>query len=117
MIAQAFDVCHQVPGSVFFETCVGRALPRAALIEEHYTVDFRIKVATIVGRDPATGSTVKKHRRLTRRVTNLLIIELMNWRYLQPAGIEGLNFGIQGFHGNMIRRPGHSSLIQMKCKV
>src|SRR5882762_5837462 len=50
MRAQSLDVCHEIPGGILFQTRVGRALAGAALIEKNNSIDFRVEVATVVGR-------------------------------------------------------------------
>ena len=96
MFAQAFYVLDQIPGSVFFETRMRRALPRSALIEKHHTINFRIEVAPVVRRNSPAWSAVQENDRLTLRVATLLVVKLVNRRDLQPASVERFNRIVKG---------------------
>src|SRR5882672_1248583 len=94
MRAQTFDVLNEMPGCILFEACVRSALPGTALIEKHDAIDLGIEIATVVRRDAATRSAMKKHHRLTRRIANLFVIKFVNRQHPQPAGVVGFDLRI-----------------------
>ena len=47
---------------------------------------------------------MKKHRRLAARITNLLVVKLVNRRDLKSPRVEGLDRRIKDFHIGIIRR-------------
>jgi hypothetical protein len=83
-----------MPGSVVLQTGVRRALSGAALIEQHYPIIFGIKELPVLRHETTTGTAMKKHDRLPFRISTLLIIELMNCGYFQPANVVWLDRGV-----------------------
>src|ERR1700730_1317767 len=95
MLAQFLDVCYEIPGRILFQTRMRSALAGAALIEKNNSIEFRVEVATVVGLDSATRSTMKKYRGFAIRVTHLLVVKLVNRRNLQPARVEWFDLIIE----------------------
>ena len=97
MLAKFLDVCDQIPGCVFFERSVRRALSRTALIEQHDAVGFRIMKLPILGHQPATRPAMQEHHRLAFWIAALFVIKLVNVGDFQTAGVVGLDWIVEGF--------------------
>src|SRR5438876_8220125 len=72
-----------------------RALSRAALIEKHDAIGVWIVKLPILRHQPATRPAMQKDHRLPLWIAALLIINLMNVRDLQPAGVIGLDWRVK----------------------
>src|SRR5947208_9918831 len=82
-----------------------RALSRAALIEKHDAIGVWIVKLPILRHQPATRPAMQKDHRLPLWIAALLIINLMNVRDLQPAGVIGLDWRVKSSklsHADMI---------------
>src|SRR6266480_6548649 len=95
MLAQFLDISDEMPGGVFFQTCVGRAPARTALIEEHNPVSLRIKELAIFWNQAAARPAVQKHHRLSFRIPALLVIKLVNVRHFQTASVIGFDWIVE----------------------
>src|SRR5262249_55193101 len=90
MRPQLLDVVDQVPGGVLLERGGGRALPAAALVEQHHPVAPRVEEAPHVRRRAAAGAPVEEHDRFPIGMPALLVSDLVERRDAQPAGVVRL---------------------------
>src|SRR5205807_9336567 len=124
-LAQLFNVSHQIPGRVLFERSMRRALSRAALIEKHDAIGVWIVKLPILRHQPATRPAMQKDHRFPLWIAALLVINLMNVRDLQPAGVIGLDWRVKSSklsHGvdfifEQPFRPANSSYGSFDCSA
>ena len=98
MLSQSLDVRYQMPGRVFFQGSMRNAVARASLIEQHDSIGFRVEEAAIVCDQSGARATVKKDNGLTVRIPALLVINVMDVRYLQHPLLVRLNRIVKSFH-------------------
>src|SRR5262249_38410824 len=87
-----------MPGCVFFQGCMRNAIACPSLIEQYYSIGFRVEEAAIVCDQSGAGTAVKKDNRLTVRVPGLLVINVMDFRYLQHTALVRLYRIVKSFH-------------------
>src|SRR5262245_30036376 len=98
MLAQLLDVRDQMPGGVFFQGSMRNAIPCPSLIEQYNSIGFRVEEAAIVCDQSAARTAVKKDNRLTVGITALLVINVMDARYLQHPFLVRLYRIVKSFH-------------------
>src|SRR5882672_10942939 len=98
MPAQPLDVRDQMPGRVFFEGSMLNAIASPSLIEQYNSIGFRVEEAAIVRDQSGARTAVKKDNRLTVRIPELLVINLMDFRYLQHPLLVRLYRIVKSFH-------------------
>ena len=102
-----------------------RTLARAALIEKHDAIGVWIVKLAVLGHQTATRPAMQKDHRLPLWIAALLIINLMNVRDLQPAGVIGLDWRVKSSklsHGvefifEQPFRPANSSYGSFDCSA
>ncbi len=95
MGTQALHVGDQVIGRVVAGLAAGSAAAAAALVEQHGTVAPRIEEAALARAAAAARTAMQIHRRQARPAADLFEIEAMTVADIQPARVEGLDFGIE----------------------
>src|SRR5215475_3788141 len=98
MLAQPLDVRDQMPGRVFIQGSMRDAISRSPLIEQHDSIGFRVEERAIFCDQSAARTAVKKDGRLTVRVPALLVINVMDFRYLQHPMLVRLYRIVKSFH-------------------
>src|SRR5260221_4421133 len=84
-----------MPRSVVFERCIGRALSRAALIEEHDAVSRWVKELPILRYQPTAGAPVQKHHWLAFRIAALFVMDFVDLRHFQTANVVGFDWMVE----------------------
>src|SRR5262249_57941068 len=110
MLAQPLDVRDQMPGCVFFQGSMRNAIACPSLIEQYNSIGFRVEEAAIVCDQSGARTAVKKDNRLTVWIPALLVINLMDVRYLQHPLMVRLYRIVKSFHNFT------SSWIKMDCR-
>src|SRR5688500_8005964 len=95
MLAQLFDISHEVPRGVLFKRRVRRAFTRATLIQQDNAVAVRIVKLAILWNQPAAGPAVQKHDRLAFWIPALLVVDVVQIRDLQVSRIERFNRSVK----------------------
>src|SRR5215510_3407111 len=98
MLAQPLDVRDQMPGRVFFQRSMRDAISRPSLIEQYDSIGFRVEEGAILCDQSAARTAVKKDGRLTVRVPALLVINVMDFRYLKHPMLVRLYRIVKSFH-------------------
>src|SRR5215510_3702813 len=98
MLAQPLDVRDQTPGRVIFQGSMRNAIARPSLIEQYNPIGFRVEEAAILCDQSGARTAVKKDNRLTVRVPALLVINVMDVRYLQHPLLVRLYRIVKSFH-------------------
>src|SRR5690348_15357344 len=94
-LPQPFDVGDQIPGGVVAQFGVRRRAPAATLVEQDDAISARVEESPALGVAARAGSAVQEHHRLAARIAALLVVERVQRRDLQRAGIVGLDLGVE----------------------
>src|SRR5262249_761512 len=98
MLAQQLDVRDQMPGRVFFQGSMRNAIACPSLIEQYNSIGFRVEEAAIVCDQSGARAAVKKDNRLTVWIPALLVVNVMDVRYLQHPLLVRLYRIVKSFH-------------------
>src|SRR6266478_1605995 len=96
VFTQFLNIRHKIPSRILFERRMRRALPRSALIEQHNAISIRIVKLPILRHESTTRPTMQKHHRLAVWIATLLVIDLVNVRHFQTAGVVGFDWIVKG---------------------
>src|SRR5262249_40902952 len=97
-LAQPLNVRDQMPGRVFFQGGMRNAIASPSLIEQYNSIGFRVEEAAIIQGQSGARTAVKKDHRLAVRIPALLVINLMDFRYLQHPMLVRLYRIVKSFH-------------------
>ena len=96
--AQPLDVVDEVPRGVVDKVGVRHRTPAAALVEQNDAVLGRIVESPHLRAASGAGTAMQQHHGFALRIAALFVIERVARIDCQPAGVVGLDVGIQRAH-------------------